>query len=51
MTEWATISMAEYFSMMSAQQALLLGVVEVIRRQLVTHRIAISNLEERKLSI
>ena len=43
----ATITMAEHTGMMRAQQAHLLGAVEIVRRQLIRHGIAISNLAER----
>ena len=43
----ATITMAEHSGMMKAQRALLLGAVEVTRKQLVNHGIAVSNLAEK----
>ena len=43
----ATTTMAEHTGMIRAQQAHLLGAVEIVRRQLVNHGIAISNLAER----
>ena len=39
-----TITMAEYWNLMNAQQTLLMGLVDVVRGKLVAHGIAISNL-------
>lgn len=42
-----TISMRDHYDMMCSQQTLMLGAVEVVRRQLVNHGIAISNLAQK----
>ena len=41
-----TITIKQYFTIISAQQTLLLSTVDAARRHLVEHKIAISNLAE-----
>lgn len=42
-----TISMADHYTMMNSQQTSLLGVVEVVRRRLVAHGVAVSHLAQK----
>ena len=44
--ESTTITMREHYDMMNSQHTSLLSIVEVVRRQLVNHGIAISNLAQ-----
>ena len=45
-----TITMAQHWAMMNAQQTLLLEAVEIIRKKLMAHGIAISNLANKALN-
>ena len=45
----ATITMKEHYDMMNGQHKWLLSIVEVVRRQLVNHGVAISNLAQKTI--